>query len=94
MQDVADIQSLFAIPDGIERVGLTSPRSTVMPEGAKTTGFGMNEDRQLTFNNRGYFAIDGSTALIYVDNADVCNNTEIIATKVYVKEVDASFVSL
>ena len=96
MQDVADTQTLYAVPDGIERVGLTAPRypvpgATEVPAGAKTTGFVMNEDGLLTFNNRGWFAIDGSTGLIYVDNAEVCNNTDIVATKVYVKEVDAAY---
>ena len=91
MQDAADVQTIYAMPDGIERIGLTAPRSTEMPEGAKTTGFGMNEDGLLTFNNRGWFAIDGSTGLIYVDNAEVCNNTDIVAAKVYVKEVDAAY---
>ncbi|CEJ61537.1 hypothetical protein PMG11_10068 [Penicillium brasilianum] len=58
-QTPTGFQSLYIVENEVEPVGLTRPHSAAVPEGANTTGFGVNDEGYFTHNGNAWFAIDG-----------------------------------
>ncbi|PYH47138.1 uncharacterized protein BP01DRAFT_421997 [Aspergillus saccharolyticus JOP 1030-1] len=52
-------QNLYIVENSVAPAQFTVPHSGNMPEGANMTGFGVNEDGQLTHGGNAWFAIDG-----------------------------------
>ncbi|RAL07039.1 uncharacterized protein BO97DRAFT_409294 [Aspergillus homomorphus CBS 101889] len=52
-------QNLYIVEKTVLPVEFTVPHSGNMPEGASMTGFGVNDDGELTHGDNAYFAIDG-----------------------------------
>lgn len=58
-------QNLYVVDGQVAPAGLTLPHSAALPEGASTTGFGVDKDGYFTHNGKQYFGVEG-----YGDNPE------------------------